>query len=287
LNSDVGGRLSVPLREFAGVSSTLSFGLDSKNYELVSYNTNNFITDSFVTNNGSVTKISNTFSTGQPVQKTELNYLPLNFGINGSVLDPLGTTFFNATVNFNPFNGGGLSDNKDFSRAAYTTDARASYVTLQMGADRVQTIYKDWSVKLHADGQWANGPLISNEQFAMGGTAGVRGYQDGEAYGDTGWRISIEPQTPQLNIGMAGNEDSEVPCYVRGSVFVDYGELYRFDSTPGLNQTSQQFCGVGFGATANIGNHLDARLTVAWPLISDPTTAAGSIIVYFALGAQF
>ena len=288
LNSDVGGRLSVPLRQFAGVSSTLSVGLDFKNYELVSYNTNNFFATSFITNtDGSVSKISNTFSTGQPVQKTELNYLPLNFGINGSILDPMGTSFFNATVNFNPFNGGGLSDNKDFSRAAYTTNARASYVTLQMGADRVQTIYKDWSVKLHADGQWANGALISNEQFAMGGTAGVRGYQDGEAYGDTGWRVSIEPRTPQLNIGMAGNEGDEVPCYLRGSAFLDYGELYRFDSTPGLNQTSQQFCGAGFGTTANIGNHLDARLTVAWPLISDPTTAAGSIIIYFAVGAQF
>jgi hemolysin activation/secretion protein/AraC-like DNA-binding protein len=287
LNSDAGGRLTVPLRQFAGVSSTLSFGLDFKNYETVSYNTNNFITDSYVTNNGSVTKISNTFSTGQPVQKTELNYLPLNFGVNGSILDGLGTTFFNTTVNFNPFNNGGLSDNKDFSRAAYTTNARASYVTLQMGADRVQTICQDWSIKLHADGQWANGPLISNEQFAMGGTAGVRGYQDGEAYGDTGWRVSVEPRTPQLNIGMAGNEGDEVPCYVRGSVFVDYGELYRFDSTPGLDQTSQQFCGAGFGTTANIGNRLDARLTVAWPLISDPTTAAGSIIIYFAVGAQF
>ena len=43
-----------------------------------------------------------------------------------------------------------------------------------------------------------NGPLFSNEQYAMGGTAGVRGYQDGQAYGDTGWRFSIEPQTPLM-----------------------------------------------------------------------------------------
>ena len=41
---------------------------------------------------------------------------------------------------------------------------------------------------LSANGQWADGPLISNEQFAMGGLAGVRGYVDGQAYGDKGWR---------------------------------------------------------------------------------------------------
>ena len=287
LNGDIGGRLTLPLPPLAGVSSTLSAGLDYKNFEQVSYNTNNFFADSFITNgNGTVSKISNTFSSGQPVHITEVKYLPLNFGVNGSVPDSLGTTFFNVTMNWNPFNSGELSGNKDFSKAAYTTNARANYVTLLMGADRVQTVYKDWSVKLHADGQWANGPLISDEQYAMGGTAGVRGYSDGEAYGDTGWRVSVEPRTPQLNIGMAGNQGDEVPCYVRGSVFVDYGEIYRYDVTPGFGD-SQQFCGAGFGTTANIGNHLDARVSVAWPLISDPTTAAGNIHVYFAVGAQF
>ena len=110
----------------------------------------------------------------------------------------------------------------------------------------MQAIYKDWSVKLHADGQWANGPLISNEQFAMGGTAGVRGYQDGEAYGDTGWRISIEPRTPQLNIGMAGNEGDEVPCYVRGSVFMDYGAIYDVGNVPAGFAQRAEYWGTGF-----------------------------------------
>jgi hemolysin activation/secretion protein/AraC-like DNA-binding protein len=286
LNSDVGGRLSVPLPQLASVSSTLSVGLDFKNYETVSYNTNNFITTSFITNNGTVTKISNTFSSGQPVQKVELNYLPINIGINGSIPDGLGTTFFNTTVNFNPFNGSGLSDNQDFSRAAYTTNARASYVTVQMGVDRVQTIYQDWSVKLHADGQWANTPLINNEQYAIGGAASVRGYLNGENYGDNGWRVTIEPQTPQLNIGLAGNEGDEVPCYVRGSVFTDYGEVYRIDSFPN-GAGSSSYWGAGFGVTANIGNHLDARVAVAWPLISQSLAAAGTTQVYFGIGAQF
>ena len=75
-----------------------------------------------------------------------------------------------------------------------------------------------------------NGALISNEQYAMGGTTGVRGYQDGQAYGDTGWRFSIEPQTPLLNIGMAGNEGHEAACWVRASVFLDYGRIYLLPS---------------------------------------------------------
>ena len=55
----------------------------------------------------------------------------------------------------------GFPADADFARVGYAGihTARANYVTVQLGADRVQTIHKDWSVKLHADGQWANGAL--------------------------------------------------------------------------------------------------------------------------------
>jgi hypothetical protein len=32
---------------------------------------------------------------------------------------------------------------------------------------------------LNLNGQWASEPLINNEQFGLGGTSGVRGYQEG------------------------------------------------------------------------------------------------------------
>jgi len=224
LNDDIGWRLSVPLPQLGGLNSTLSLGLDFKLYQTVSYNTNNFYATTTITNsNGSTSKISNTTSSGQVPVYTTLDYLPLNVGLSGSIPDSWGKTFFNAQANFNLavldgyIKSGTNITHGGFSEAAYSTNARNNYVTLQMGADRVQTIYKDWSVKLHADGQWANTPLFSNEQYAMGGTASVRGYQSGEGYGDTGWRATIEPQTPQIIIGMAGNEGSELPIWVRGS----------------------------------------------------------------------
>src|SRR6185369_14613722 len=99
----------------------------------------------------------------------------------------------------------------------------------------------------------------------MGGVAGVRGYMEGQAYGDTGWRVSIAPQTPQVSLGMV---DGTVPFWVRGTAFMDYGEVYRFEDTPGVsdNLHTLRFWGTGVGLTANIGTHIDARLTLAWPL---------------------
>jgi hemolysin activation/secretion protein len=287
LNEGLGFKFSLPLPALDKLASTLTFGADYKNYQSKSANADLFYELVSTTNNGSAVKFGNLLYTiQQPVRQTAVEYFPLNVGLSGSVPDTLGTTFFNAQANFNLPKVFSNDNDENFAGASYTTNARAAYITLQAGANRIQTIYKDWSVKLHADGQWADGPLISNEQYAMGGTAGVRGYQDGQAYGDTGWRFSIEPQTPLMKIGMAGNEGHEEPCWVRGSVFLDYGRIYLLEQPPPGSASQESFCGAGWAVTANIGSHLDGRVTVAWPLISHAGESDG-VHIYFGIGAQF
>jgi len=308
LNEGAGVRFSRPLPQFQNLNSTLSLGVDFKRYRLTSYNTNVAILQVHRYDSGGNLLPPNeqpppqSVPQGQPPQYTALDYLPFNVGWNGSVPDELGTTFFNVQLNFNVLSS--LSGNADFARAIGTTNAaHAHYAAVQAGADRVQMIYHDWSVKLHADGQWANTRLFSNEQYAMGGTAGVRGYLDGEAYSDTGWRVSVEPQTPLMNIGMV---DDNTPLWVRGSVFMDYGQIHLLDGAyftelaslngpvvgtlPG-NPSRLSFWGTGFSLAANIGSHLDARFTVAFPLM-DPAGRSGfspgrNMHVYFGVGAQF
>jgi hemolysin activation/secretion protein/AraC-like DNA-binding protein len=310
LNQGLGFKFSLPLPALNKVVSRLTFGMDVKHYQAGSANADIFYELISTTNNGSAVKFGHVLQTiQQPVRQTEVDYFPLNVGWSGSIPDSLGTTFFNSQANFNVLQicseenhqvtttniigtnivtstSTEIIHDHSFSSVAYTTNAHPHYVTLQMGADRIQTVYKDWSVKLHADGQWADGPLFSNEQFAMGGTAGVRGYQDGQAYGDTGWRFSIEPQTPLFNIGRVGNEGHEEPCWVRGSVFLDYGRIYLLAQPPPGGSSHQSFCGAGWAMTANIGSHVDGRVTVAWPLIGHAGEPAG-VHIYFGLGAQF
>ncbi len=286
LNEDLGLKLVMPLPEIGTVSATLSLGADFKRFQQTSYNTNeNYFLIQYTDQKGNLQTISTYAPQSLPTTYSVLNYFPLNAGLSGSVPDGLGTTFFNANVNFNVLPG--FSGNRDFAKISYAgTSARAKYVTSQFGADRVQTLYKDWSVKLHADGQWANGPLIGNEQFAMGGTTGVRGYTDGEAYGDEGWRVMFEPQLPPIDIGLFGNEGDEEPCWLRGSVFMDYGETYLINSVPG-GSGRQKFWGVGWGATVNIGTHIDGRVSMAFPLTTSTQTPAGDLHLYFGVGVQF
>ncbi len=292
LNEGAGARFSMPLPQLQNLSSTFSFGVDFKRYRQTGYNTNDTIFQIHQEDNfGNLLPPDEQpapkhVPQGQTPQHVALDYLPFNIGWNGSVPDKQGTTFFNAQANFNVLSV--LSDNADFARAIGTTNAEhAHYVTVQAGADRVQTIYHDWSVRLHADGQWANTRLFSNEQYGMGGSAGVRGYTDGEFYGDTGWRVAIEPQTPLINIGMVGNEGREEPCWLRSSVFMDYGEAYLLEPPAGGASDRVRLLGVGWSLTANIGSHFDARLTVACPLLSTALTPVDDVHIYFGVGAQF
>jgi len=310
LNEGFGGKISWPLPQHAKLSSALSFGADFKHFQQVGYNSNNFFATTYITNtDGSVQAISSTVRSPQPVFQTEVFYVPINVGFNGSVPDSWGQTAFNVQANFNVATFGGVSKfgtnvtHGGLSQVAGSKKVHDGFITVQAGADRLQRLYKDWTVKIHADGQWADGALFSNEQYGMGGIAGVRGYADGRAYGDTGWRVSIEPQTPLINIGMV---DGDIPFWVRASVFMDYGQIYALDGGFFVQKTSLHgatashvpgdpsqlnFWGVGWSLTGNIGSHIDARLAMGFPLINPDVMTGWSpwrdMHIYFAVGGQF
>jgi len=298
LNDGIGGKLSLPLPALGNLSSTLSLGLDFKYYNNVSYNTNIFYATTVVTNSdGSTSKISSTLPTGQPTRYTSVEYFPINIGWSGSQPDPWGSTTLNVQVNYNISTVGSLSELAYC--AGYQTvttnthnqtvtnslnSAKNNYTTVTAGMSREQRLYQDWTALIRADGQWASCPLFSNEQYAMGGSGGVRGYQEGDEYGDTGWRVSFEPRTPMINLGLV---DGDVPFWLRASVFMDYGQVYRLQQIGPSSFTSLSYWGYGGSVVANIGSHLDGRVTVAVPLISSPITQAETVMVYFGVGAQF
>src|SRR5262249_44945359 len=151
----------------------------------------------------------------------------------------------------------------DFQTVAGSKKATGTYYIGNFGLTREQKIYGEWGVRLHSDGQWATQPLINNEQYALGGNAGVRGYRDGQVYSDTGWRVQIEPHTPLFNVGKV---DNTLPLYLRFFVFTDYGQGFLLDpqSRPG----SVSMWGAGFGFNASIGDRFDLRFNVGVPILS-------------------
>jgi hemolysin activation/secretion protein len=285
VNESIGFRLTDPLPQIGRVRESVSGGLDFKSYKLQSAETNLFIFTDYPTDdvgNPLPPRVSQTPS-AVPASAKSLEYLPLSLRWDANWQDTLicGTN----TMDF----GIGCSGNfwytgsrSNLQTIAGSKQATGQWVSLAPSLSRDQVLYKDWKMTLRADGQWASEPLISNEQFGIGGTAGVRGYQEGEVFGDTGWRVSIEPKSPPI---LAGQLFDRVPLYVRYSVFMDYGESYLLDPQGRTDRT--KLWGTGAAVSATFGPHFEARVAAGVPLLKVADIDPGNPRFYFTLAAQF
>jgi hemolysin activation/secretion protein len=283
VNEDLGLRFSEPIREFAGFRSSLSAGLDFKTYRVSSFSTNYFIfTEHLQDSSGN--PFTRNFVTPSPVPSNSrsLNYLPLSFRWDASRPDKRGRT--DIGLNYSPnfwFSG----SEQDFQAIAGSPHASGHWHIVSASLAREQNFNGEWILNLRADGQWASEPLISNEQFGVGGIAGVRGYREGEVFSSTGWRVTSELKTPPYRVGYVGAGTAR-PLTVRASVFMDYAETYSLDPLPGQSGR-ESLWGTGVGGVASLGPAWEARLWFGVPLLSISSTEAGQLRISFAVTTQF
>lgn len=282
-NLNAGFRLVQPLRLGENMSS-LSLGLDFKQYSLRHFETN-VISDIPIpppppAQAPPPTIIRNAVPLDQPVRH-EVNYLPITVAWDLLRPDRRGLTSFSLNQSF--YVGGLLDGNKAFADAGYTSDVGANYYVLNASLARDQKLGKDWVFRVRADGQWASSPLLSNEQYGIGGLAGVRGYREGQDYGDTGWRTAWEIHPPPMDIGLV---DGTMPMFLRPQIFTDYGERYLLHDSPS-RAGRESFWGTGFAINATIGERVDLRSYFSWALKDAAGVRAGHFQLGFNLAAQF
>jgi hemolysin activation/secretion protein len=282
VNEGLGFRFTEPLPEFGAIRSRIQGGLDFKSYTASSFATNNFIFTEFLldTAGNPFTRVSTTPS---PVPSTvqSLSYLPLAIRWDASRPDKHGSTDFG--INYSP-NLAYSDGQKNLQSIVGSSHANGYWHVVSGSLAREQTIRGDWKLALRADGQWASEPLISNEQFGVGGIAGVRGYRQGEVFGDTGWRVTSELKTPPYRVGNVGQGTSQ-PLTVRASTFMDYAQTYLLD--PNGRAGFTPLWGTGVGVAASIGHTWEGRLLFAWPLLRTPNSEPGQLRITFDLSAQF
>lgn len=280
INETAGFRFTLPLPATTQLQSGLSFGPDYKHYGLTSQKTNIFTLTSIIPDpyTGSTVPRTNisvqTNASGVPLTVRDLNYLPVTLRYNATLRDPLGVTGFGLGLSVNSWYSG---SRQDLDQITGSTNSSGHWVILNPTLSRDFVFSKNWTLSLNASGQWANEPLISNEQFGLGGVGSIRGYHEGEVFGNDGWWVTAEQKTPPYIVGKVyGNSFLSV----RGSVFTGYGQVFPLGP-------HQDLWGAGFGGAASIGPNWEARLLCSWPFISTPNTKAGQPRFDFSLSAQF
>lgn len=285
INSAIGSRLSLPLNASSQFQSGFSTGFDYKEYQQTNYKTNTFTLTSeildTISNPGHVTTNINVSKINSPVPTTvqSLDYLPLALRYDASLRDPWGVSAFGLGLSANAWYSGSLSSLQSITGSS---ESSGHWLTLSPTLSRDFLIHTNWILSLRGEGQWATEPLISNEQYGLGGVNSVRGYQEGDVLGDTGWWMGVEQKTPAQVLGLVYPNHRLI---VRGSVFMEYGEVYLLD--PRGRQASTALWGTGFGGVFSIGASWEARLLFSFPLLSAPNATAGQPRFNFSLSSQF
>ncbi len=158
--------------------------------------------------------------------------------------------------------------NDDASYQASRAGARAAWAVwrAKLEGDAVFGERWKWSGRLEA--QYTNQPLISAEQFGLGGARSVRGFVERETSGDRGWRLSNELLSPPL----AGQH--------RLLAFADAGGHERLHALPG-EPAGATLVSYGVGWRWALDASLAASLDVARVQRGTALTPAGSHGVHF------
>lgn len=161
----------------------------------------------------------------------------------------------------------GLLGNTDAEFNAKRDGASATFLALRAGVQHTEQLGR-WALSGKLDLQIASGPLVSSEQFVVGGAESVRGYLEGERAADGGARASFELRTPQFSAGAGGD------WRLGGLLFFDVARLNV--SQPQFPQPAHEALrGAGFGLRANAPRGVALELDAARALVDGDTTRNG------------
>jgi hemolysin activation/secretion protein len=133
----------------------------------------------------------------------------------------------------------GGTDAEQFAVKRFGADP--NYLIFRPSLQHQQLLPDNFSVVAKIDGQIASGPLISNEQYGLGGLESVRGYTESERLGDNGVHESIEVRTPQL-LNASSPRITQSYAYI----FADAGHVRILDPLP-AQITGYRLASLGFG----------------------------------------
>jgi len=297
INNDVGGRLTIPLPASSDFHSSLSAGVDYKTYQVASSATNIFYLGVIETayNTPPVTiPVTSTNYSPVPYTVKYLKYLPVSLHYDGGWRDALGVASFGlglsanlwfssvTTIGDSPTNTSYTRGVKSLQQITGSKESTGHWIILNPSFSHTFQIVTNWVTTIRADGQWSSEPLISNEQFGAGGVNSVRGYHEGEVFGDTGWHASLEQETPPFVVGTVYGH---TPLTLRGTAYMDFADTFLLDPQGRPSHTA--LWSVGIGGVASIGSHWQARLLLSIPLLNSPTVNAYEPYFNFMLTGQF
>ncbi|MES2510572.1 MAG: ShlB/FhaC/HecB family hemolysin secretion/activation protein [Pseudomonadota bacterium] len=178
----------------------------------------------------------------------------LRLGLGWRVLDRLDGQ---NTLDVDFSQGLGGTQASDLLKSRVGADGVFSKLTFDY--ERSQPLGPGTSLVAGVGGQWANTPLLSSEQYALGGRRFGRGYEPAEVTGERALALRIEPRYTA-----AFNRYGLRSWQFFG--FYDIGRVWKLGTpTPGV-ASSPSLASAGMGARLFFEKNMFGVIDAAWPL---------------------
>lgn len=179
---------------------------------------------------------------------------------NGSLPDTWGVTSFSGRLTYSP--GGLSSRNRDEYFSVSRGFAEAGYLYTTLDLSRTQRLPADFTLLLTGAIQFSNRNLLGSEQMQFGGANTVRGYDEGEVYGDRGYLLKLELATPPIRLSRWLGLEA-VTDQLKLYAFHDYGVARSVNLLPGEDPTII-LQSVGLGLRYNVGRYFSLNFAYGW-----------------------
>jgi hemolysin activation/secretion protein len=209
-----------------------------------------------------------------PGVDTPITYTNFSVAYAGSWTSDLISGSLGSAANFGI--RGTPNDPETFANKRY--QGQANYFYIKLDGSIVAHLPAGFQLIFRVDGQFAAEPLITNEDFAITGADGVRGYLEAEVLADKGLKGSVQFESPMV----------KVHSFVLGDVFVFYdaGRANLIDPLPG-EPASTVVRSWGAGLNLLPSYWLNGVLTWADPLRTGPNTLRGDSRILFLVRGSF
>lgn len=171
------------------------------------------------------------------------------------------------------------NDQAQFEQKRYKAKANYMYLTTDLKFKHDLPLGMEISTRF--TNHLADSPLISNEQYSLGGALNVRGYYETQALVDDAVFGSLELYTPRFS-----TLDSVYLNNLKFMAFLDSGNGWILDPLPG-QVNSYYLAGAGVGLNFQIQKFLMTALDIGFPFIALGPVNVGDPRVDFTVETAF
>lgn len=239
----IGARWILPWQEGESTNRSVTFGFDYKDFK-----------ESLVPQ-------------GADKSVTPIDYFMFGIDFTSTFRAGAQTTSWNAGTSFGVRGLGNTDIEFDNKRDS----ARPDFRILRAGVEHDRQLDGNKSLHLKIDGQVSNSPLISNEEYAVGGVDTVRGYHESQQLGDDAVRARIEWKSP-LPLGAATQPNQSF----QGLLFWDGAALHAKRAAAG-QETYAELSSIGVGLRMAETPAWEARTNLARALVDAGSVQRGDM----------